>query len=189
MAAMHCLTCEHPNSASAKFCEQCGSALNLRLCVKCEAVNDSKAARCHSCEAPLASARALPRRRTLVALAAAGVVGVGFAAGALYLLDRKPLEAATQARVAPTAAAPAERSEPAPKIAEPPAKAKPAEPPAKARPVARTVTHTRATPAAPSAPAAPAPVAAPPIASENAPPPITHTRRAVVTPDTKTGSN
>lgn len=189
MAAMQCLTCEHPNSASAKFCEQCGSALNLRLCPKCEAVNDSKAARCHGCDAPLAPARAVRKRPLPVALATAALAGAVIAGGALYLLARPGLEAAP-ARVTPVAPAPApaERSEPVPAVLEAPAKAKPA---------ARIVTHTRTTAASrapePEVMVRRPPIAAEtapqPIAAENAPPRITHTRRAVVAPDTKTGSN
>ena len=199
MAAMHCLSCDHPNSASAKFCEHCGSALNLRLCKKCEAVNDTKASRCHSCDAPLAAPRLVRRRGVPAALAGAALVIAACAAGALYLLDRTRLEAAP-ARAAPatptqtqSAPAPVERNEPAPAAAEVPAKPKPA---------ARIVTHTRATPfapapaappaAAPSAalPIAPQPIAPSPIAPlEYNAPPVTHTRRAVAPPDTKTGSN
>lgn len=177
MAALHCLSCEHANSAAAKYCAQCGSALNLRLCEKCEAINQRSALRCHSCDAPLAVASAARRPRMLVALASAAVVGLVGAAGALYLLDRTRLEAA-QVRATPPP--PARPSEPAPAAVEAPAKAKPA-----ARIV--TVTHTRATPAAPARAAeaerAPIPTA------EDAAPPVTHTRRAVVAPDTKTGSN
>ena len=182
MAALHCLSCEHANSAAAKYCEQCGSALNLRLCEKCEAINERNALRCHSCAAPLAPPRAGRKPRVMLALASAGALGVVCAGGLLYLLDRTRLEAA-QVRVAPVAPAPAERIEvvtPAP------------EPAGKGKAAVRSITHTRAVlePApAPAAPPAAASAAPPMPAFENTASPVTHTRRAVVTPDTKSGSD
>ena len=180
MVAMHCLSCEHPNSATAKFCEHCGSALNLRLCNQCEAVNNTEASHCHRCNAPLAPARIVRKRGARIALASAGVVALAGAAGAFYVLDRTGLEAA-QVRATPATPALADRKEPE-------AAAAAAEAPARPKPAARTVTHTRATPPAP-AEVVPLPAALPDLPLENAAPPVTHTRRAVATPETRTGSN
>lgn len=215
MAAVHCLTCEHANSAAAKFCESCGSSLNLRLCGKCEAVNDRNAARCHSCAAPLAAPRTMRSRRAVIAVATGAAIAVGAAAGVLYVLDGARLQAA-QARqapapTAPAAAAPAvpaEDAAPAAEVAPP----RPAEPAPKPKaPVARaaapavdtalrvrppaagSVTHTRGIVAAPPPEPEPErpPQAAQPVVLpiENPVPSVTHTRRAVVPSDTKTGSN
>ncbi len=49
MFSLHCHFCEHGNRAGAKFCEECGSALNLKLCKQCEAINHRAAQHCHQC--------------------------------------------------------------------------------------------------------------------------------------------
>jgi ribosomal protein L40E len=49
MFALQCLSCEHNNPVGAKFCAECGSQLNLKLCKHCEAINERTWQRCHSC--------------------------------------------------------------------------------------------------------------------------------------------
>lgn len=49
MSAVQCLSCDHENQLGAKFCQECGSPLNLKLCTHCEAINEANAQRCHSC--------------------------------------------------------------------------------------------------------------------------------------------
>jgi ribosomal protein L40E len=49
MLGVHCLSCEHENPVGAKFCADCGSPLNLKLCKQCEAINESTAQRCYKC--------------------------------------------------------------------------------------------------------------------------------------------
>jgi ribosomal protein L40E len=49
MSAIECLFCDHSNRAGAKFCEECGAALNLKLCSHCEAINERNAQTCHQC--------------------------------------------------------------------------------------------------------------------------------------------
>src|SRR5438045_8054184 len=46
-----CAFCEHRNRASAKFCNECGSPLQLRPCNQCSAVNHQAATNCHQCGA------------------------------------------------------------------------------------------------------------------------------------------
>ena len=48
-----CSFCQHANPSDAKFCNECGGALQLKPCSFCEAVNDVHAARCHACDASL----------------------------------------------------------------------------------------------------------------------------------------
>src|ERR1043166_928039 len=48
-----CSFCSHPNPAGSRFCNQCGSPLNLTPCPVCDAVNDLEAVHCHRCEATL----------------------------------------------------------------------------------------------------------------------------------------
>ena len=48
-----CEFCGQGNPARAKFCNECGAALQLRPCWACDAVNALDAARCHSCGASL----------------------------------------------------------------------------------------------------------------------------------------
>ena len=190
MASMHCISCDQENSASAKFCAQCGSALNLTLCPKCEAINDRSAPRCHSCEAPLAAPTPPATRARQLTIAAAAAAGLGCTGLAYYLIDWAPPPVANvSASPLPSGAASASLlpSGPAATVAH-------EEPRKSARPAATAarggVTHTRIAPvaAAPSRPPE-APVAAPAVTIENTPP-VTHTRRAdVATPETKTGSN
>jgi ribosomal protein L40E len=44
-----CLFCNHVNPTGAKFCNDCGSPLHLKLCSRCEAVNDQAAKSCYKC--------------------------------------------------------------------------------------------------------------------------------------------
>ena len=44
-----CLFCNHANPAGAKFCNDCGSPLHLKLCNECEAINDRIAKNCYQC--------------------------------------------------------------------------------------------------------------------------------------------
>lgn len=194
MPAIQCLSCEVQNPGGAKFCQECGSALNLKLCAQCEAVNDRAAEQCHQCQALFGTASA-PKapaswrtrwaRASLVAGALIVLAGLAY-----YSIDeRPPLQAKTPANEpdATAVAAPV-----APQVAAEPAKPKGAapslSPPGARAPGIRTVTQTPGTqrPAwiAPSpsaaAPANPeAPVAA---AGAEAPPPVTHTKRAAIAP-------
>ncbi|HZO04618.1 MAG TPA: zinc ribbon domain-containing protein [Burkholderiales bacterium] len=51
-----CLACKHENTSGERFCEACGSSLNLRFCAACEAVNADTAVTCYSCGAALGAA-------------------------------------------------------------------------------------------------------------------------------------
>ena len=50
---LSCSFCSHPNPAGSRFCNQCGSPLNLTPCSVCDAVNDLEAVHCHQCGATL----------------------------------------------------------------------------------------------------------------------------------------
>ena len=49
-----CSFCQHPNSADAKYCNECGNTLALKPCGHCDAVNDLHATQCRACGEPLA---------------------------------------------------------------------------------------------------------------------------------------
>ena len=51
-----CPACQHENKTDERFCEACGSSLNLRFCAACEAVNADTAQTCYSCGAALGAA-------------------------------------------------------------------------------------------------------------------------------------
>jgi ribosomal protein L40E len=53
MSALECLACRHDNKVGDKFCEACGSSLDLKLCPGCEAMNGRTATHCRSCAAEL----------------------------------------------------------------------------------------------------------------------------------------
>ena len=55
MSTLRCLACNRENKAGDKFCEACGSSLDLKFCPACEAVNGRNASRCHSCAAELSA--------------------------------------------------------------------------------------------------------------------------------------
>jgi ribosomal protein L40E len=48
-----CPLCEQVNPPDAKFCNACGTAIDLAPCPNCGAVNDPTATSCHQCAAPL----------------------------------------------------------------------------------------------------------------------------------------
>src|SRR6516225_8925472 len=55
MSNVICNFCGHGNPEGSKFCNACGSPLNLTLCSQCEAINSVSARQCHQCGAPLSS--------------------------------------------------------------------------------------------------------------------------------------
>jgi ribosomal protein L40E len=81
-----CLFCNHANPPGAKFCNDCGSPLHLKLCKQCEAVNGQVAKNCYKCgtELPALSTapEAAPVSPTLDTTAAsATLTGMGFERG------------------------------------------------------------------------------------------------------------
>ena len=105
MSALHCLSCEHENPRGAKFCQECGSRLNLKLCKQCEAINEINAQGCYQCGAQFAlpktvAAKAsgipwrLPRARTAVITACVFTV-VAVIAFAYQFAYRQPVAAAS----------------------------------------------------------------------------------------------
>lgn len=55
MDTLQCSFCSHENPASAKFCNACGSLLNLQLCKRCGAIDHASATACYKCGASFAS--------------------------------------------------------------------------------------------------------------------------------------
>lgn len=53
MACIACNFCTHDNPEGSKFCNACGSPLNLTQCSHCEAINSVYAEQCFQCGAPL----------------------------------------------------------------------------------------------------------------------------------------
>jgi len=93
MDPLFCLFCARSNPADARFCNECGTPLDLRPCRQCDAVNPRVADRCYRCEAALpveATARAEAARAeaspTIPEAPAADVVAQ--AGGALAALER-----------------------------------------------------------------------------------------------------
>jgi hypothetical protein len=48
-SSMPCRFCDHANPAGSRFCNACGSPLDLGPCPHCEAVNNALADRCYQC--------------------------------------------------------------------------------------------------------------------------------------------
>ena len=55
MSSVFCNFCARDNPEGSKFCNGCGSPLNLTLCSRCEAINNVSAKQCYQCGAPLPS--------------------------------------------------------------------------------------------------------------------------------------
>ena len=53
MSNLICNFCAHGNPEGSKFCNECGSPLNLTQCSRCEAINTVSAKQCYQCGAPL----------------------------------------------------------------------------------------------------------------------------------------
>jgi len=51
--AHQCRFCGHVNPDGARYCNECGSQLNLKPCRLCDAINDVAAEHCHKCGAAL----------------------------------------------------------------------------------------------------------------------------------------
>lgn len=52
MDTLQCSFCSHENPADAKFCNACGSSLNLQLCGHCGAIDHVSSRACYKCGAP-----------------------------------------------------------------------------------------------------------------------------------------
>lgn len=52
MDTLQCSFCSHENPVDAKFCNACGSSLNLRLCGHCGAIDHVASAACYKCGTP-----------------------------------------------------------------------------------------------------------------------------------------
>ncbi|MCK0507323.1 zinc ribbon domain-containing protein [Aromatoleum anaerobium] len=55
MDTLQCSFCSHENPATAKFCNACGSLLNLQLCKHCGAIDHASATACYKCGASFAT--------------------------------------------------------------------------------------------------------------------------------------
>jgi len=62
MLSSQCLSCNHVNPADAKFCNECGSLLRVKLCSQCEALNDRAAKTCFKCGMEFATPAIRPER-------------------------------------------------------------------------------------------------------------------------------
>jgi double zinc ribbon protein len=60
MDTLQCSFCSHENPADAKFCNACGSSLNLQLCGHCGAIDHVSSRACYKCGAPFAAGGASP---------------------------------------------------------------------------------------------------------------------------------
>lgn len=69
MPPHQCRFCGHVNPDGAKYCNECGSQLNLRPCRLCDAINDVAAEHCHKCGAALPE-QAAPALAPVAAVAA-----------------------------------------------------------------------------------------------------------------------
>lgn len=61
MFSLQCLFCNHDNPVEAKYCMECGSQMNLKLCKQCEAINERTAPSCHNCRAAFPTERVAKR--------------------------------------------------------------------------------------------------------------------------------
>jgi len=79
MVPSQCLFCDQVNPTGAKFCNNCGAPLQVKLCSRCEAVNDQTAKSCHKCgtefPAPAITAGAPPTSSAPNVTAASPAVG------------------------------------------------------------------------------------------------------------------
>jgi hypothetical protein len=60
MAGSTCRFCAHANPKGARFCNECGSQIDLMPCARCDAVNRADASVCHECGTVLAIPREPP---------------------------------------------------------------------------------------------------------------------------------
>jgi len=56
MSSVLCTFCNHTNVAGAKFCNECGCPLRVKLCKRCNAVNDVDVENCRACGADVMDA-------------------------------------------------------------------------------------------------------------------------------------
>ena len=189
MSVMQCLSCDHENALGSKFCQECGSRLNLKLCKECEASNDNAAASCPSCGKPFPIAplqrppRATPNKRPDGARSASapaiavGLLMAAIIAGGAYFFYAEPgLRHAMAELAAPRQALMTTPAQPA--VLSAPAIAPTAQPAVLSAPAIAVV------PEVPAAPRPPEPaVGAAPDVPKAAPPGrgVTHTRARATT--------
>jgi len=81
-----CLFCNHANPPGAKFCNDCGSPLHLKLCKQCEAVNGQVAKNCYKCGTEFPALSTAPEVAPVspaldTTAASATLTGMGFERG------------------------------------------------------------------------------------------------------------
>src|SRR5437868_2685668 len=59
MSSLSCTFCAHRNPEGSKFCNACGSPLNLAPCPRCEAINNLANLECSQCGALLSPSAAI----------------------------------------------------------------------------------------------------------------------------------
>lgn len=52
METLRCSFCGHGNPVAAKFCNACGSSLDLQLCQHCSAIDSASSRSCYKCGTP-----------------------------------------------------------------------------------------------------------------------------------------
>ena len=97
MPISECLFCDHPNPASAKFCNECGSPLHLKPCKQCDAINAAASNACYKCGAlfPVRASASGPAAATWPTQAEDTVANPDTSA------ERFPVRRATMATVLP----------------------------------------------------------------------------------------
>jgi hypothetical protein len=91
MSSVSCPFCSHANPQAAKFCNQCGSPLDLQPCPKCEAMNHVAVEQCHQCGAPLRTSGQSASAEPLTAATTAPVSEPASAGGADAMPDSIPI--------------------------------------------------------------------------------------------------
>ena len=72
MSRLTCRFCAHANPERARFCNECGSQIDLKPCRRCDAVNSVNASACHECGTVFAD-----RSEPLLAAADSGATSHG----------------------------------------------------------------------------------------------------------------
>jgi len=127
MSRLVCSFCAHSNPEGSKFCNACGSQLNLRPCSRCAAINPDSAAWCSQCGASLPEASTLEMEAPAFALvdtsygaASLQAMGDSVPIALAHRLEKQPRTPAAparppEARIDEPAAAPALAVDPLPR--------------------------------------------------------------------------
>ena len=122
MSSVSCHFCSQSNPEASKFCNQCGSPLDLKPCPRCEAMNHVAVNQCHQCGAVISAAESAPVPDASQKSTTVETVDSALAGDSAIIRDSIPIALSTRFDAADEPATHPPLGANRPEMSEPPAK-------------------------------------------------------------------